>query len=61
MFNKDKRDQSSSDTKPEHHSKAKGAAVGGAVGDAVAGKKGAAVGAAAGAWKQHKKNERGEE
>jgi outer membrane lipoprotein SlyB len=59
MFDKKKRDESS-DVKPEHHSKLKGAAVGGAAGDMIAGKKGAAVGAGLGALRQHKKNEREE-
>ena len=59
MFGRKKHDESS-DVKPEHHSKAKGAAIGGAVGDAIGGKKGAAVGAGIGALRQHKKNEREE-
>lgn len=44
---------------PEHHSKAKGAAIGAVAGDLIAGKEGAAIGAVIGAEKQHKKNEEG--
>ena len=58
MGNDDK--QESSQPAPEHHSKAKGAAVGAAAGDLIAGKKGAAIGAIGGALHQHHKNEKEE-